>query len=374
MLEGLYLTLLIGPLPAPIPAPLPITEALLNVQVTAGRDRTGFQLTFTLGKSSPLQVMLAAGLLDPMITRVVIIATFQGFPNVISDGVITQHQVTPSSEPGQSTLTITGEDLSVLMDVIQVQIPYPSMPDTAKLNVILSKYALFGIVPVVIPPIVDSPRTFNAGTDVQTTTDLAYIKGVASRCGYTFYVDPGPAPLTSIAYFGPDTRIPIPQSALSVNMDWQTNVDSLNFSVNGLAKQITVITILDPITKKIPIPIPLPNIDVFKPPLGLRLLPPSKIKFSDELANLPPDQAVKRAFGLLREGADSVSGSGSLNVMRYGHILRSRMLVGVRGAGLAYDGMYYVESVTHNIKRGEYKQSFTLSRDGVISQTPVVIP
>ena len=50
------------------------------------------------------------------------------------------------------------------------------------------------------------------------------------------------------------------------------------------------------------------------------------------------------------------------------------MLVGVRGAGRTYDGMYYVESVTHNIKRGEYKQSFTLSRDGVVSQTPVVMP
>jgi hypothetical protein len=30
--------------------------------------------------------------------------------------------------------------------------------------------------------------------------------------------------------------------------------------------------------------------------------------------------------------------------------------------------------VTHSIKRGEYKQSFQLSRDGLISQTPVVVP
>ena len=50
------------------------------------------------------------------------------------------------------------------------------------------------------------------------------------------------------------------------------------------------------------------------------------------------------------------------------------MLVGVRGAGLAYDGLYYVNSVTHKIKRGEYKQSFSLSRDGLISNTPVVVP
>jgi hypothetical protein len=48
------------------------------------------------------------------------------------------------------------------------------------------------------------------------------------------------------------------------------------------------------------------------------------------------------------------------------------MLVGVRGAGLTYDGLYYVDSVTHNIQRGQYKQSFQLSRDGLISITPKV--
>jgi hypothetical protein len=60
--------------------------------------------------------------------------------------------------------------------------------------------------------------------------------------------------------------------------------------------------------------------------------------------------------------------------MRYGQILRARMYVGVRGAGPSYDGLYYVDSVTHNLKRGEYKQSFTLTRDGTLSLTPVVIP
>jgi hypothetical protein len=41
--------------------------------------------------------------------------------------------------------------------------------------------------------------------------------------------------------------------------------------------------------------------------------------------------------------------------------------VGVRGAGPAFDGLFYVRSVTHNIKRGEYKQSFTLGRNGLLS-------
>ncbi len=374
MFDGVHLTLLIGPLAVPLPAPLPLVEALQSVQVSSGRDRTGFQLKFTLGKTSLIQMaLLPAGLLDPMVTRVVIIVTFMGVPQVICDGVVTRHEMSPSSEAGQSTLTLTGEDLSVLMDVVEMKLPYPAMPDAAKIALILSKYAMFGIIPMVIPPIVDTVKIPTDGFETQTGTDLSYIKGLGSRCGYTFYLEPGPAPLTSIAYFGPDIRIPIPQPALSVNLDWATNVESLSFSLDGLAKKITIITILDPITKKIPIPIPLPNIDVFKPPLGLRLTPPAKIRFADNMANLPPDEAAKKAFGLLRDGADAVSGNGSLSVPRYGSILRSRLLVGVRGAGITYDGMYYVESVTHNLKRGEYKQNFTLSRDGLISQTPVVL-
>ncbi len=63
---------------------------------------------------------------------------------------------------------------------------------------------------------------------------------------------------------------------------------------------------------------------------------------------------------------------GSLDVTRYGGLLKARQLVGVRGAGPAFDGLYYVKSVTHKIKRGEYKQSFTLTRNGLVSSVPVV--
>jgi hypothetical protein len=373
MLDGVHLTLLIGPPAAPVPAPLPLMEALQSVQANSGRDNSGFQLTFTVGKTSLIQtVLLPAGGLDPMVTRVVVIVTLLGVPQVIADGIVTHHQLAPSNEPGQSTLTLTGEDLSVLMDVVEMKMIYPAMPDDAKVALILSKYAAFGITPIVIPPLVDSVKSPTAGYDTQTGTDREYVKGLASQCGYIFYVEPGPLPLQNIAYFGPDVRLPVPQPALSVNSDWATNVESLNFSLDGLSKKVTVITILDPITGKIPLPIPLPNIDIFKPPLGARLTPPARITFSDDMADLAPDEAAKRAFGVLRDGSQAISGSGSLSVPRYGSILRSRMLVGVRGAGVAYDGMYYVESVTHNLKRGEYKQNFTLSRDGLISQTPVV--
>jgi hypothetical protein len=131
---------------------------------------------------------------------------------------------------------------------------------------------------------------------------------------------------------------------------------------------------MDPVTHKIPIPIPVPNINAFKPPLGARPTPPAKIEFDDSAANDPPDKAAQKILGFLMNNSDAISGNGSLDVLRYGRVLRPRMLVGVRGAGLAYDGLYYVNSVTHNIKRGEYKQSFTFSRDGLISNTPRLLP
>ena len=82
--------------------------------------------------------------------------------------------------------------------------------------------------------------------------------------------------------------------------------------------------------------------------------------------------AASYALALSFGASDAITGTGTLDVLRYGRVLRSRMMVGVRGAGVAYDGMYYVNSVTHSLKKGQYKQNFTLSRDGLVSQTPVV--
>jgi hypothetical protein len=373
MLKGVHLTVLIGPA-VPVPPPRSVMDALTGVQVTNGKDRSGFQLTFAVSKKSPLlTTMLPAGYFDPMITRVIIVATLGGMPNVLMDGIVTRQELQPSSDPGKSTLTITGEDLSVLMDVVELTIPYPAMNELAIVNIVLAKYALLGIVPLVIPPIVPIIRTPTNAWQTQTaSTDRAYITSLAQQCGYVFFVRPGPLPGMSTAYFGPDINLPIPQPALSINMDAHTNVEALSFSLDGLAKKVRVYTILDPITHKIPIPIPVPNVNIFKPPLGARPTPPAKIEFAKDASKKKPDEAAQSILSFLMNNSAAISGNGSLDVMRYGRVLQPRMLVGVRGAGLAYDGMYYVDSVTNNIKPGEFKQSFTLSRDGLISITPQV--
>lgn len=373
MLKGVHLTLLIGPA-VPIPAPKSVIDAVTSIQVTNGKDKSGFQITFAVSKNSPLlTTMLPAGYFDPIITRVIVIVTLNGFPNVLMDGMITQQELSPSSDPGQSTLTITGEDLSVLMDVVEMPFMlWPGMPAIARVYAILAKYAAFGIVPLALPPFLTDVPIPTEKIPRQQGTDLSYLKQMANDHGYVFYVEPGPLPGQSIAYWGPDIRIPVPQPALTINMDSATNVESLSVTVDGLAKKIVVVTVFDPATGKIPIVIPIPNFNLFKPPLGARPLLPAKVEFPDYLAKENPISVVNRILGILARSSDSISVSGSLDVTRYGRVLRSRMIVGVRGAGMAYDGLYYVNSVTHNIKRGEYKASFQLSRDGLISITPKV--
>jgi hypothetical protein len=374
MVKGVNLTLLIGPA-VPVPAPRAVIDSLQSVQVNSGKEVTGFELRFAVDRKSELiNTLLPAGYFDPIITRVIIIVTLNGLPRVIMDGLVTQQDYAPSNEVGQSTLSVKGRDLSVAMDLVEVTMPFPAVPDVGKIYAKLAPYAFLGIVPLVIPPIIPRVQSPTDGWESQTaSTDLNFIKTLASRAGYVFYVAPGPLPGQSTAYFGPDLNLPIPQAALSANMDAHANVESLSFSLDGEAKKVRIFTILDPVTKKIPIPIPIPNVNLFKPPLGARPTPPAKIEFEAAAAKDDPSKAAGRILGFLMSNSAAISGSGSLDVLRYGSVLQPRMLVGVRGASPAYDGMYYVDSVTHDIKPGEYKQNFNLSRDGLISNTPRVM-
>ena len=248
MLSGIQLTLLIGPA-VPIPAPKSVMDALQSIQVTSGKDKSGFQIAFSVSKQSILQTtLLPAGYFDPMITRVIIIVTVNGFPNVLMDGIVTRQEVSPSNQAAESKLTITGEDLSVLMDVVEIKMPYPcgsgGRPDLSRTR---CRSRCSGLLPLMIPPIIPVIKNPLEDWDTQTGTHLSFIRDIAERNGYVFYVDPGPLPGQSVAYFGPDINLPIPQHALNVNMDAHTNVESLSFSLDGLAKKVRIYTIMDPI-------------------------------------------------------------------------------------------------------------------------------
>lgn len=372
MVKGIHTSLFMGPA-VPIPVPQAVIEALTDIQITTSAGQaSGFQLTFTLSSKSVLNtLLLMIGEVGPIV-RVIIIVTVNGTPHVMMDGVITNHEVSPNVEQGQSALTLTGEDLTRVMDLFDFTgIPYPAMPPEARVALIVAKYAFLGIIPMVIPSVlIDLPIPVER-IPTHQGKDLAYIKQLADEVGYVFYLDPGPAPGTSIAYWGPEIKIGRPQPALNVNMNAHTNVESSSFNYDSTRATIPVIYIQEQATKA-PIPIPIPDISPINPPLGF--IPPFKAKldYLTHTAKYSPIRAAAIGLATAAKSSEAVSGSGTLDVLRYGRILKARQLVGVRGAGQAFDGLYYVRSVTHRIKRGEYKQSFELTRNGLVSTVPRV--
>jgi hypothetical protein len=374
MAEPVRLQLLIGP-GVPVPAPREVIDAVTHVTVesNSGETQSGFELALKISNRSPLQTLfLLTGGSSIPIFRVVIAVTFKGTTTVLMDGVMTNHELQPESGT-TSTLVVKGKDLTALMDVIPLDgLPYPAMPPALRVLVAVAKYAAFGVVPLVIPSVLEDIPIPIERIPRHQGTDYAYIKALAHEVGYVFYIDPGPAPGMSKAYWGPEIRIGAPQPALNIGLDGpHNNVKSLTFRFDKERKEIPVVYIQEPASKA-PIPIPIPDVTPLSPPLGAIPPLPPKITFLNDTAKLNPLAAAMRGLAYSGQHGDSVFGNGSLDVQRYGHVLQARQLVGVRGAGDAFDGLHYVSSVTTTMKRGEFSQTFALARNGLLSTIPSV--
>jgi hypothetical protein len=396
-LLGIHLTMLIGPTVA-VPAPLPLMEALESVNVShQDQGTSGFQITFQVGRSGPADLLDYGLLTNPLLrpfNRVVIIVTFNAIPRVLMDGFITHQQLSPGTEPGAARLTVTGEDVSVMMDLKGVTAEHPVMPENLAAFTILLKYMQYlGLPPITIPPPSLDPPLPIQRTPVQQGTDRAYLKQMAGRFGYVFYVKPGPIPLTNIAYWGPPERIGVPQRALSANMGPETNVESISFQYNALAPTTVSGKVQDP---DLNVTLPIQTFASLRPPLASQpalLVNQPNVRNTDigtlqsrgepgateeerfNLLGVKYVSALARAQGTTDRSTDNVlTASGELDALHYGDLLQPRGLVGLRGVGYNHDGLYYVKSVSHAIRKGEYKQRFTLTREGHGSLVPAVIP
>jgi hypothetical protein len=373
VVNGIVMTLLVGPM-VPAPVPKVVLDALHEVEVkTSTRGPSMFELRFGLSNRSPLHTLflVQGGSLAPVI-RVIIMVTVRGLPQVLIDGVMTETDVAPGSKPGQSVLTVRGEDLTRAMDYVDFSgFLYPAMPAEARIAMIVAKYAMFGMIPLIVPSIFTDIPIPVERIPVHEGTDLEYVNALAEEAGYVFYVDSGPAPGANVAYWGPEIKVGIPQPALNADFDAHRNVESLNFTFDSQSKALPVVRIQNPQTH-VSIPIPIPDIGPLNPPLGLVPPLPKQIRFLSGTAKLSPTQAISRGAAEAARSSDVVRGTGSLDVLRYGRVLKARSLVGVRGAGTAFDGLHYVTSVKHRIRQGEYRQDFELTRNALISNLPVV--
>jgi hypothetical protein len=362
---GIRLQLLIGPT-IPKPAPYQVMESLIDIEIQhQDRDRSGFQMTFSIGKNLKKSFkdygLLMDGILDPP-NRVIFMINLGVQPYILMDGIITHHQVVPSNQPSESRLIVTGEDISLKLDLEEKSETYENQSDSAIVTRLLTKYAVDGLRPKVKstpyrPTVQDKIIT-------QQETDLTFIQRLAERNSFIFYIKPTKIPTQNIAYWGEEEEQMEPiQPALTMSMGPYTNVDSpITFSFDALEAIKPQLEIVDPSTgTQIPVAVPTSSGQRLakKPAKPLRQ---TVLRNTDKLDQIPAKRLAESLAS--RSQKDAVMANGEVDTLRYGHILQVRRLVGVRGVGHTYDGNYYVKQVTHRIKRGEYKQSFTLIREG----------
>jgi hypothetical protein len=375
-LPATTLTLLTGPTVA-VPAPPLLLDALDRVEVsTSDTGRSGFQLVFTMGRSGSADLvdfpLLGLPLLEAF-HRVVLVVRFGGLAQVLMDGVVTHRELTPGTAPGSGALTVTGEDVSLMMDLEEKAVDHTAQSEVITAKQIIGSYPTYGLVPEVTEPSSLDQPLVSQRTPMQRGTDLAHLTAMARRFGFVCYVVPGPAVLTNTVHWGPPVRRETPQPALSVDMGAETNVQQISFRSAPLTPTKVTGSVQDRATGKT---VAVRSGASQRPPLAARpdWQGPNVRTTLFRGSGLTAAQARERAQGAAEASTDSLTATGTLDALRYGDLLMARGIVGLRGVGFLHDGLYYVKQVTHRIRRGEYTQQFTLTREGLGSTVATVTP
>ncbi|WP_147445760.1 hypothetical protein [Corallococcus aberystwythensis] len=392
---GLQLLLMVGSI-VPSPAPAALTAALRRAEITlSDSGPSGFQLQFQVTRDpGPLQVDTLVRSTFVPFHRVVLVATLNSAQHPVMDGLITRVELQPGQPPQPDTLVVTGEDVSVAMDLHEKSLPYPSMNDSVIAGFILAQYLQYGLIPSISVNLM-SPVVLPLEWTTQQSgmTDRAFLNMLASRNGYVFQVLPGPEPLTNTAYFGPPRNAGLAtqltsfgfgggmgpaQRALTLNELPASNVRSLSFSYDALAATTVAGLVQDTLITDADIPVgalaPLRSPPMASSSAFVTQVPHIRLSLLDP-QGMDPLTAMLVAQGMVDRSSDQVlTATGELDVLRYGSILSVAGMVGVRGAGHAHDGLYYVKQVTHQITPDSYTQNFTLTREGWGSTVSTVSP
>lgn len=274
-------------------------------------------------------------------------------------GYITHVKTSFAPDITQCTLEVWGMDGSVLMDREEKLQAWPNKKDSDIADKI---FGLYGLTPEVEDTIVIHDEAVS--TTIQRETDIQFLRRLALRNGFECYVE------GKTGYFRPPQIDAPPQPVLAVHFGEKTNVKNFSLEVNALTPANVAMFQVDRATKKI--------LDVTaetsqQPALGemdaLGLLTagmkPGVVVVGGVLATGQPEMTAL-CQGLYDRGSWFVTGEGEVAANDYGHVLKARQPVTIKGVGETYSGIYYVTHVTHAFTPDGYSQSFRVKRNGLL--------
>lgn len=270
----------------------------------------------------------------------------------------------PSFNPDLSecSLEVWGMDASVLMDREEKLKDWPNKKDSDIAQ------EIFGDAAYKLSAEVEDTRLTHdevVSTILQRETDMRFLKRLAARNGYECYVEGG------VGYFRPPRLNDPPQPTLALHFGAdETNVVGFAVEVNALAPAELTMWQIDRMDKSL-VDVKVQNSrqkilgrdDATQLPVGG--VPPGLAVVGQTVATGRVEMEAL-CQGLYHQAEWFVTGEGEVNANRYGHVLKPRLPVTIKGIGETYSGVYYVSHVTHRFTKSGYSQHFRVRRNGLM--------
>jgi hypothetical protein len=345
---------------APLPAPL--LWALEGIQAECSVDSASIlRLRFRLSRNMigdwdpPI-----ADIFRPNLPITVAVGAGLPIPETIVNGYVREVRQTTSGTRGTAEV-IAMDATATLMNLIEQPMPHPNLDPATIATLIFGRYA---IRPFPLP--VAPTRTMLDTMTIQRATDARMLREMARALAYECYLQPDPITGLDIGHFHPPLTTVPPQGVLSVDFGAATNLSDFDVGYDTLRPTGAISAGVDPKTGA---PMPAPALASLQPPEGLeptlfRMVPPAISRpTSRDAAN--PAELFRQNQAIVDRSSRAITGSGTVDAIKYGRMLRPGMPVLVRGAGRAHSGTWYVTSVSHDISTAAWTQSFRATRNAL---------
>jgi phage protein D len=290
--------------------------------------------------------------------QVTITAGLESGTEALISGYITHVKPSFDPDPAQCSLEIWGMDRSVRMDREEKLKDWPNKKDS---DIAAEIFGLYGLTPETEDTAVTHDEAVS--TIIQRETDIQFLRRLALRNGFECYVE------GTTGYFRPPQVDAPPQPVLAVHFGDETNVRRLAIEVNALPPTTVSMLQVDRLRKEV--------LDVTadtsqQPALGatdatglLAAGVDAGVVFIAGTVTTGTPEMMALAQGLYHEAAWFVTGEGEVAANDYGHVLKARGTVTIKGVGETYSGVYYVTHVTHSFTPDGYTQYFRVKRNAL---------
>jgi phage protein D len=291
--------------------------------------------------------------------QVTITAGFESGTEELISGYITHVKPSFDPDPMQCMLEVWGMDSSILMDREDKLKDWPNKKDS---DIAAEIFNLYGFTPEAEDTEVIHDEAVS--TVIQRETDIQFLKRLALRNGFECYVE------GKTGFFRSPQVDAKPQPVLAVHFGDETNVNRFSIEVNALAPANVAMFQVDRANKGI--------LDASAETSQQETLgatdaagiladgvEPGLVIIGQTVTTGSPEMTAL-CQGLFHEGEWFVTGEGEIAANQYGHVLKPRSTVTIKGVGETYSGVYYVTHVTHTFTPDGYTQVFRVKRNGLM--------